>query len=87
LEGAVLKYFDILRCRSALLNFKEVVLRMEERFEKTSLRAASQLEFSSIAQRTDETIKQWGDRVMDTAQKAFGGGTSHEIFQEQLIVM
>ena len=86
LEGAALKYFDILRRRGALLNFKEVVLRMEERFGKTSLRAASQLEFSSIAQRTDETIEQWGDRVMDTAQKAFGGGTSPEIFQEQLIV-
>ena len=59
---------------------------MEERFGKTSLGAASQLEFSSIAQRTNETIEQWGDRVMDTAQKAFGGGTSPEIFQEQLIV-
>lgn len=27
-----------------------------------------------------------GDRVVDTAQKAFGGGTSPEIFKEQLIV-
>jgi hypothetical protein len=49
LEGAALKYFGILRRRGAPLNFKEVVLWMEERFGKTSLRAASQLEFSSIA--------------------------------------
>jgi hypothetical protein len=34
LEGAALKYFDILRRRGAMLNFKEVVLRMEERFGK-----------------------------------------------------
>lgn len=27
-----------------------------------------------------------GDRVLDTAQKAFGGGTPPEIFKEQLIV-
>lgn len=27
-----------------------------------------------------------GDRVPDTARKAFGGGTSPEIFKEQLIV-
>ena len=66
----------------ALCCFREVVLRMEERFGKTSLRVASQLEFSSIAQTTEETIEQWGDRVMDTAQKAFGGGISPEIFQE-----
>lgn len=86
LEGAALKYFDILRRRGAMLSFREVVLRMEERFGKSSLRAASQLEFSSIAQKPEETIEQWADRVMDTAQKAFGSGTSPEIFQEQLIV-
>lgn len=27
-----------------------------------------------------------GDRVLDTARKTFGGGTSPEIFKEQLIV-
>ncbi|XP_056003435.1 uncharacterized protein LOC130049612 [Ostrea edulis] len=59
---------------------------MELRFGKSSLRATSQLEFSSIAQKPEETIEQWADRVMDTAQKAFGSGTSPEIFQEQLIV-
>ncbi|XP_062570193.1 uncharacterized protein LOC134232248 [Saccostrea cucullata] len=59
---------------------------MKDRFGKTSLRAASQLEFNSICQRADEAIEQWGDRVMDTAQKAIGGGTSPEVFQEQIVV-
>uniref|UniRef100_A0A8W8IGQ1 Uncharacterized protein n=1 Tax=Magallana gigas TaxID=29159 RepID=A0A8W8IGQ1_MAGGI len=67
-------------------NQKQVILRMEERFGKTSLRAASQLEFNSITQKPEETIEQWGDIVMDLAQKAFGSGTLPEIFQEQLIM-
>jgi hypothetical protein len=86
LEWAALMYFDILRFRGALLNFHEVVHQMEEKFGNTFLRAASQLEFSSIAQKTDETIEQWGDRVMDTAQKTFDDGTSPEIFLEKRLL-
>lgn len=86
LEGVALKYFDILRRRGTTLIFQEVILRLEERFGKTFLRAASQLEFNSITQKPEEPIEQWGNRVMDLAQKAFGGGTSPEIFQEQLIM-
>lgn len=58
LEGVALKYFDILRHRGTTLTFQEVTLRMEERFGKTILRAASQLAFNSITRKPEEPIEQ-----------------------------
>lgn len=43
LEGTTLRYFEILRRRGTSLSFGEVVTRIEERFCRNLLRAASQL--------------------------------------------
>ena len=53
------------------------------RFGKGTLRAAHHLEFNSMTQGSEESVEQWGDRVMEAAQYALGARVSGSVLQEQ----
>ena len=86
LEGTALEYFDLLRKRREGLTFSYLTSRMGERFGQEALRPAANLEFSSMTQKSTESLEQWGDRVMDMAQQALGSSTTHEVMQEQMVL-
>lgn len=54
---------------------------MEDRFGEAQLPAAVVLEFSTMTQKYEETIKQWGDRTFDVAKLVFGPDIAPEVLQ------
>ena len=70
LTGTALKFFNILLNRGEVMTFLSVVASLEERFGKGILRASHHLEFNSMSQGSEESVEQWGDRVIETAQSA-----------------
>ena len=64
------------------MTFASVVASLEERFGKGTLRAAHHLEFKSMTQGSEESVEQWGDRVMKAAQYALGAKFSGTVLQE-----
>lgn len=85
-EGPALKYFYILSSRGEELSFPEIASRFEQRFGKGTLQAASQVEFYSMSQGEEESLEQWGDRVMEIAQRALGAQVPGEVLQEQAVL-
>lgn len=85
-EGPALKYFYILSSRGEELSFPEIASRFEQRFGKGTLQAASQVEFYSMTQGEEESLEQWGDRVMEIAQRALGTKVPGEVLQEQAVL-
>ena len=69
-EGPALRYFHILSSRGERMTFVEIASRFEQRFGKGTLQATSQVEFSFMTQEIDESLEQWADRVIETAQHA-----------------
>ena len=79
LEGTALEFFDLLRKRREGITFSYLTSSMGERFGQEALRPAANLEFNSMTQKPTESLEQWGDRVMNVAQQAFGSSTTHEV--------
>ena len=68
------------------MTFSSVVASLEERYGKDTVRAAHHLKFNSMTQGSDESVEQWGDRVLEAAQYALGARVSGSIPQEQAIM-
>ena len=68
------------------MTFSSVVASLEERFGKDTVRAAHHLEFNSMTQGSEESVEQWGDRVMEVAQYALGARVFESIPREQAIM-
>ena len=81
-----MEYFDLLRGREHVISLSSMVSRMRERFGQEALRPAANLEFNSMTQGANETLEEWGDRVMSLAEQALGSSTSHETLQEQMVL-
>lgn len=82
-EGPALKYFHILSSRGEEMSFGELASRFEQRFGKGTLQAASQVEFNAMTLGSEESLEQWGDRVMEVAQRALGARVPGQVLQEQ----
>ena len=50
------------------------------------MQAVSQVEFSSMTQETDESLKQWVDRVIETAHRALRARVHWQVRQEQAVL-
>lgn len=85
LSGNALKVFDLARCSSKELTMAAIVTRMEERFGKQQLPAAVALEFSTMSQGNEETIEQWGERIFDVTQRAFGPDVNLQVLHNQMV--
>ena len=72
LTGAALKFFNILFSRGEMMTFSMVFASLQERFGKGTIRAAHHLEFNSMTQGSEESVEQWGDRVMEAVKYALG---------------
>lgn len=46
------------------MSFGELASRFEQRFGKGTLRAASKVEFNVMTKGSEESLEQWGDRVI-----------------------
>uniref|UniRef100_K1PX51 Uncharacterized protein n=1 Tax=Magallana gigas TaxID=29159 RepID=K1PX51_MAGGI len=68
------------------MSFGELALRFEQRFGKGTLQAASQVEFNAMTQGSEESLEQWGDRVMEVAQRALGARVPGQVLQEQAVL-
>lgn len=85
-EGPALRYFHLLSSRGEDMTFHEITARFKQRFSKGTLQAASQVEFNSMIQAAKESLEQWGDRVMETAQCALGARVPGQVLQEQAVL-
>ena len=85
-EGPALRYFHILSSRGERMTFVEIASRFEQRFGKGILQAASQVDFISMTQEIDESLEQWADRVIETAQRALGARVPGPVPQEQAVL-
>ena len=68
------------------MTFLSVSASLEERFGKGTRRAVHHLEFNFMTQGSEESVKQWDDRVMEAAQYALGVRVSGFVLQEQAIM-
>lgn len=80
---ASLKISNILFNRGEMITFSSVVASLEECFGKGTLRAAHHLEFNSLTPGSEESVEQWSDRVMETAQYVLEARVSWSVLQEQ----
>ena len=78
-EGPALRYFHILSFYRERLTFGEIISRFMQRFSKGTLRAAHHLEFSFMTQWSEESVEQWGDRVVKAAHYALGASVSGSV--------
>ena len=64
----------------------QIASRFYKRFGEGTFQAASQVEFSSMTQETDESLKQWADRVIEIAHRAFGARVRLCLSMSQCVV-
>ena len=62
------------------MTFGKITSRFEQPFGN-----ASQVEFSYLTQETDESLEQWADRFIETAQRALGARVPGQVLQEQAV--
>ena len=79
LEGQANVFLSTLLDREPLLEFGELVARMEHRYGYSLPPQAIQMELASARQGKDEPIRDWADRVMDLATQAFPECMEHQI--------
>ena len=71
--------FNILFNRGEMMTFSIVFASLQECFGKGTISAAHHLEFNSMTQGSEESVKQWGDRVMEAVKYALGARVSGSV--------
>lgn len=68
------------------MSFGELASRFEQRFKKSRLQAEFQVEFNAITQGYEESLEQWGHRVIEVAQRTLRARVPGQVLQEQPIL-
>ena len=79
LEGHASVFFSNLLDREPLLEFDELVARLENRYGCIVPPQAVQMQLASARQGKEEHIRDWADRVLDMATRAFPECLEHQV--------
>ncbi|KAH3892262.1 hypothetical protein DPMN_016377 [Dreissena polymorpha] len=71
LVGKAADFYAVLTEGSETVSYKELLHRLEERFDAKELPANAQGRFQAISQAVGESLDEWSDRVLTLATKAF----------------
>lgn len=71
LEGLASEYYTLLLEVSPRLRFRDILKKFDKRFGTSAPDLTHQLNFQSASQRGDESLREWADRVLVLATRAF----------------
>ena len=71
LQGKASKFCSSLLKTNADLTYKQLLVRLGDRFGDVDSNAAARAKLNSASQKKDESLEDWADRVQELAAKAF----------------
>ena len=85
LEGAASEFFANLLRREPNVPFREIMERLERRFDIRDLPETTQMLFSYASQGNKESVVEWATRVIQLATRAFPDMPDNQIYKQAIL--
>jgi hypothetical protein len=65
--------------------YKDLIMKIEKRFEFRELPETAQVQFSNARQTPDELLEDWAHRVLSLATRTFGDLPENHMYQQEVV--
>jgi hypothetical protein len=66
-------------------SYKDLIMKIEKRFEFRELPETAQVQFSNARQTPDDLLEDWAHRVLSLATRTFGDLPENHMYQQEVV--
>ena len=71
LQGQASEYYAMFVENEGNMHYQYIMKRLEKRFGFAEIPEAAQIKLQSLSKKTEESIEEWADRVLQLASRVF----------------